>query len=332
MDIISNLLCSMIPASSDNPDFFAKFTTKDYPAHKKSVYSIGWNCTGSNLASASEDYTIKVWNLTSSGIERAHDLKDHTNVVEQLAWHPENPDLLASVSADKTLKLWDMRASKKNIKTVSSKDSNLNLAWAPDGKTIAVGTNEDCVAFYEAGSLTSIKQMKFDREVNAISWNVSGQIFLIATSSENGLTGPITVIDGKQLTDIEGMDTLDFHRGRCYCVAMDPKGKYFATGAADALIALWDVEELVSIKAFSKRDCPIRQLSFSHDGMLIASAAEDTTLEIFHVDKPESVKKIECNSIQQSVAWHPSRFMLAYTLEDKDKGGEGCPIHLFGVF
>lgn len=317
--------------ATELPDF-SKFTNKEYAVHKKNIFSLDWNSTGGLLASASEDFTIKVWNMENSGMEKSHDLKDHTGIVEQLSWHPENADLLASVSSDRSLRIWDMRAAKKNIKAVQSKGSNLNLAWSPDGKTIAVANNEDCVTFYDYASFTVIKTIKFDREVNELSWDLTGQIFLITTSSESGLTGPITVLDGKTLSYPDPLEILDFHRGRCYCISVSPNGKYFATGAADALIALWDIEEFVSVKTFSKTDCQIRQLSFSHDSLLIAAAAEDSSLEIYSVESGESVKKIECNSPQLTVSWNPKRYVLAYTLEEKDKSGDTNPIHLFGQF
>jgi WD40 repeat protein len=32
------------------------------------------------------------------------------------------------------------------------------------------------------------------------------------------------------------------------CLEMDPKGKYFATGSADALVGLWDADEMVCLR------------------------------------------------------------------------------------
>ena len=316
---------------TESPDF-SKFASKEYPAHKKGIFSLDWNSSGTLLASASEDTTIKVWNLDTASLDKAHDLKDHTAIVEQLSWQPENADILASVSSDRTLRIWDMRMAKKNMKTVQSKGSNLNVAWSPDGKIIAVANNEDYITFYDFSNLSVIKQIKFDKEVNELSWDLTGQILLITTSNENGLTGPITVLDGKTFSYPDPLQVLDFHRGRCYCISVSRDGKYFATGAADALIALWDVEELVSVKTFSKTDCQIRQLSFSHDSLCIAAAAEDFSLDIYNIESGESIKKIDCNSPQHAVAWHPKRYILAYTLEEKEKGEDSCPIHLFGQF
>ena len=322
-------MLSFYPKQSAFKDSFNDFKQKDYSAHKKGIYCIKWNHNGNYLASGSEDYTVKIWSHEKGGLDKICDFKDHTGSVEQLTWHPENPELLGTVSSDKTLKIWDIRVPKKFIKNIQTKGSNLNIAWSPDGNTIAVTNNEDYISFYDFRTQTIQKQIKFEREVNEISWDQLGNIFLITTSSESGTLGPIIVLDGKTLNYPGALETLDFHRGKCYCITMDPTGNYFATGAADAYVALWDLAELVPLKSFSKENCQVRQLSFSHDGRLIAAAAEDKRLDIYDIEGENEVWKIECNAPQLSVSWNPKKHLLAYTLEEKDKSD--CSINLFGA-
>lgn len=40
---------------------------------------------------------------------RELELKDHTQSVEGISWHPNHADTLASISTDKTLRIWDIR-------------------------------------------------------------------------------------------------------------------------------------------------------------------------------------------------------------------------------
>lgn len=51
--------------------------------------------------------------------------------------------------------------------------------------------------------------------------------------------------------DLKLHHTLNAHPANCICIEFDPKGKYFATGSADALISIWDVAELACIRTFS---------------------------------------------------------------------------------
>ncbi len=69
--------------------------------------------------------------------------------MDQLCWHPSHPDLLATASGDKSVRIWDGRQS-KCAANIHTKGENINIDWAPDGKTIAVGNKEDLVTFIDA--------------------------------------------------------------------------------------------------------------------------------------------------------------------------------------
>lgn len=52
--------------------------------------------------------------------------------------------------------------------------------------------------------------------------------------------------------DLKPIQSINAHPSNCICIKFDPTGKYFATGSADALVSLWDVEELVCVRCFSR--------------------------------------------------------------------------------
>ena len=84
-------------------------------------------------------------------------------------------------------------------------------------------------------------------------------------------------------------------------------GRYFATGSADALVSVWDANELACIKTFSRLEWPVRTISFSHDGALLASASEDMRIDIGHVETTQKVAEIAVDSPTFTISWHPSR-------------------------
>ena len=45
---------------------------------------------------------------------------------------------------------------------------------------------------------------------------------------------------------------LNAHPANCICIEFDKRGRYFATGSADAVMSLWDVRELVCVRTFSR--------------------------------------------------------------------------------
>merc|ERR1712020_261303 len=76
--------------------------------------------------------------------------------------------------------------------------------------------------------------------------------------------------------EMELEHVLQAHPANCICIEFDPTGKYFAVGSADALVSLWDVNELAWVRTFSYLEWPVRTISFSHDGKLIAMASVST--------------------------------------------------------
>ena len=45
--------------------------------------------------------------------------RGHSDSVDQLVWHPSDPDMLATASGDRTVRIWDARLSKSvaNVQT-----------------------------------------------------------------------------------------------------------------------------------------------------------------------------------------------------------------------
>lgn len=283
---------------------------KEYGAHSAKVHSVAWNCDGRKLASGSFDQTANVFNLEKDRLSREQSYKGHTDSVDQLCWHPSHPDLFATASGDKTVRTWDSRSG-KCVVTMQTKGENINICWSPNGQTIAVGNKEDLVTFFDTKTWKPKAQEQFKVEVNEISWNNSNDLFFLTT----GL-GTVNILS---FPDLKLIQSLSGHTANCICIEFDPSGRYFATGSADALVNLWDVTELVCVRTFSRLDWPVRTLSFSHDGQLIASASEDHFIDISSVTTGKNICEVKCESPTFTVAWHPKQHLLAFACDDKEK-------------
>ncbi|KAI9356297.1 WD40-repeat-containing domain protein [Zopfochytrium polystomum] len=285
---------------------------RELKGHKLKVQSVGWSCDGHRLASGSVDQTARVWNADRTSTRDAIELKGHQGDVDQLAWDPNDPDRLATASIDKSVRIWDMRASTKARHIIQTPGENINIAWSPDSRNIAVGNKDDVICFIDPrGGTDSTGNRKYiwhtltnDVEINEIRWNYPGDLFFATTGH-----GTIQIMEFPSFNLVY---TLPAHTANCYCIEFDPKGRYMATGASDALVSLWDLEELICVRTFGRLDWPVRTISFSFDGELIASGSEDHLVDISHVETGEHVYKLQCGAAVNTVAWHPSKYLLAY--------------------
>jgi THO complex subunit 3 len=169
-----------------------------------------------------------------------------------------------------------------------------------------------------------IKNISSKVEVNEFAWDQTASVLFVTTTN-----GSIDVYNGTKLHNAP-LVQLACHTGPCYCIAIDPLGRYFATGAADALVCLWSVYEMACIRTFSQFDMQLRQVSFSYDGKLLATASEDPHIAIFNVETGEVVHEITCKGPQRTVAWNPKKYLLAYSGEEHSRANsEEGTIHLF---
>ncbi|XP_017786275.1 PREDICTED: THO complex subunit 3 isoform X2 [Nicrophorus vespilloides] len=282
---------------------------KVYPGHSSKVHSVGWSCDGRRLASGSFDKSVCIHVLQKDTISKEIVFKGHGGSVDQLCWHQTNPNLLSTASGDKTVRIWDTRQS-KSVAVIPTKGENINITWAPNGETIAVGNKEDLVTFIDTKTNKIKTEEQYAFEVNEISWNNTSDLFFLTNGQ-----GCIHILS---YPDLELQHILNAHPGTCICIEFDPTGKYFATGSADALVSLWDINELACKKVFTRMDWPVRTISFSHDGQLLASASEDLIIDIGFTETGDKIADISVDAATFTVAWHPSQYLLAYACDDKD--------------
>ncbi|KAL3865004.1 hypothetical protein ACJMK2_006640 [Sinanodonta woodiana] len=304
--------------------FKSNSKVREVQAHSAKVHSVAWSCDGRKLASGSFDKTVNVYYLERDRLSKDVTFRGHGDSVDQICWHPKNPDQLVTASGDKTIRIWDARANKA-VATVNTKGENINICWSPDGSTIAVGNKEDLITFIDARTHRSRNDEQFKFEVNEISWNNEGDLFFLTSGQ-----GSIHILSYPEL---KLQHVLNAHPANCICIEFDPKGIYFATGSADALVSVWDLAELVCVRTLSRLEWPVRTLSFSHDGKLLASASEDLVIDVANVETGEKIIEVPCEAPTFTVAWHPKRHLLAYACDDKperDRDRDSGTVKVFG--
>eukprot|EP01050_Picozoa_sp_SAG11_P017285 SAG11_NODE_2476_length_3313_cov_4.959241_1_plen_101_part_00 len=83
------------------------WTLEGQSSHVSDVWSVAFDPTNINqLASGSQDRTIKLWDITTDECLRT---LDHSGSVNSVAFDPTNSNQLASASYDRTIKLWTLR-------------------------------------------------------------------------------------------------------------------------------------------------------------------------------------------------------------------------------
>jgi len=309
---------------------FSSMTTKTVHGHMKRANTVAWNHTGEKLASSSLDDTVRIW----TGIDRkaAHTdastvLKGHTMNVTDVCWNPVSAEALVSVSDDTSVRLWDARSGQCSA-NLEGKYPGLNVAWSPDGNTIIVGgkhsNNLDVLLHIDTRVSKIRKIVKYHYSVNEISWNNEANLVFLTTG-----TGDIEVWNWPEFKQLKSVNV---NNCPIYCIDFSPNSKYFVLGSQDSLVSLWDVKDQVCVRTFGNLTGVVRSVSISHDSQYIASGSEDNFIDISHLESGEHIYSLKNEAIS-SLAWHPTKHLLAIAGRDKDRHErETGALKVFGLF
>lgn len=107
---------------------------------------------------------------------------------------------------------------------------------------------------------------------------------------------------------------LNGHTSACLTVELQPTGRFLATGGSDSMIAVWDTADWHCQRTLIDMVGPVRSIGFSYDGSYIVGGSDEGPgLEIAHGETGDRIYTIKTTGPCPVVAWHPSRYSLAYT-------------------
>ncbi len=136
-----------LPAGA--PPHIARILGDGRLRHTHWVQCVAFSPDGSKLATASQDGTVKVWDV-ETGRELVH-YAGHTDSVRGVAFSP-NGKHIASGGADKEVHIWDATTG-KDVKTLTGHTESLtSLAYSPDGKWLATGGIDRKLRLYDPAS------------------------------------------------------------------------------------------------------------------------------------------------------------------------------------
>lgn len=249
--------------ASSSTECISTQVLRTLPGHTNWVRSVAWSPDGTILASGSDDYTVKLWDVPTGQVLRT--LQEHTNWVCSVAWSPDST-MLASGSADCTVKLWDIRTGRV-LNTLECPSWVWSVAFAPQhcensplqsqgyqtcqtsseelGTILAIGSFDQLVRLWDIHTDQIVRTLQGH---NSWVWSVAFSP-IPPTSLSKGGKGKLLASGSNDYTvrlwDIrmgQLLKTLQGHTNQVWSVAFSPQGKTLASGSSDETIKLWDVE------------------------------------------------------------------------------------------
>ncbi|HEY9832754.1 MAG TPA: hypothetical protein V6D26_19535, partial [Stenomitos sp.] len=112
----------------------------DLGKHQQRVTSVSFSPDGQMIASASEDSTVKLWNLDGKNPQT---LRGHNGWVTSVNFSSDS-QMIASASEDKTVKLWSRDG--KELATLKGRSYPISgVSFSQDSKMIAAASDNTVI-------------------------------------------------------------------------------------------------------------------------------------------------------------------------------------------
>ncbi|KAI8631601.1 WD40 repeat-like protein [Xylariaceae sp. FL1651] len=276
--------------------------------HKGAVWQARLSPDASTAATASADFTAKIWD-THTG-ELLSTLQ-HEHIVRAVAYPPDNSDLVATGGMEKKLRIFDLTEMKPaeiiepgtnggstvaaptiasssafeigpNIHTASIKF----IVWTRD-PNILITASDNTLRWFDLPSRSVVKQETLDGEIGSCEFCILAPEYTSKTDIGEGLP-VLAVAAGKSIYFWGGLRATDELKRikmdyKVASVAVDPRGRKIVVGednpATWARVYRWD--DGVEIDVHKGHHGPVWSIAFSPDGKLYATGSEDGTIKMW---------------------------------------------------
>jgi WD40 repeat protein len=326
-------------ASAQNPAIEVE-CLQELLGHTNWVFSISLSPDQSQLATASADGTVRIWDLATglvlhvlahphwvirtifsadgrrlvvSGMSAniyvwdtisgtlIQTLTGHTDWIWSIAASADG-NILVSAGEDLTIRVWDLTTGTCESVFRAHQQRIWAIAITPDGSQIISGSEDQTIHIWDLQQRKCLKTINgYGNWTRSIAFNLDRH-WLIGGYRD-------CLIRIWDLRNQVCVHTLQGHTDAILVIAVSPNGAYLASGSLDRTIRLWDLQNLSCLQTISATVEGSWSLVFSPDSQQLIAGCEQAQLQIWDIPTGNLLRNvaIDCPRIQSVAIWNSNQ-------------------------
>lgn len=276
-------------ASGSNPDviLWDSVTGQRLTAlsgHTDQIYSMMWSSANNQLASASADGTVRIWESKQG--RAIQTLKGSSGMsFFSVAWAPDGRKIVAgtqdgevviwNVATGKQIAVWDGPA--KHNQGGGYPFAVWGVSWSPDGSHLLSTRYDDLILLWDVATGKSRAIPKDDSQPNTVAWSPNGRQFALTDDQ-----GKVVLWNGANAQREANLET-ETESGWAYGLTWSPDGSMVASSRESGSVQVWDAKTGKQLVALQGHLNAVWGLAWSPDGLRLASASDDETVCLWGV-------------------------------------------------
>jgi len=173
-----------------------------FEGHTGDVRNVDFSLQKGQVASASEDGTVQLWD-TATGARKV--LAGHDGYVNVVTYSPQG-DEIASGGWDHTVRLWNVKTEKCQYTLTGHKGDITCIVYSPNGKTVASGCKDGEVRLWSAETGVCGRSIRHAASVSRMVFSPQGN--QLASGSDDCIVKLLEVETGKCSQTVIGHGTI----------------------------------------------------------------------------------------------------------------------------
>jgi WD40 repeat protein len=302
----SESLPDLQPITSENAEKTSLLLTLDIPDHlpvTASQCSVAFSPDGRLLVGSCGRNPIPVWDVQSGSI-LFQLYKDEPKQIVACDFSPDG-SIIACGGVDKIITFWNAETGEKISEFGKHNSKIWDLAFSPDGKSLATASFADDVRLWDISSQGMVWSYNGVTNFLSIAYHPSGDA--IAYGNRGGKIGVLDAKTGKSIVELSGPAGMPVGD-----VNFSPSGQLLAAGCDDKKIYLWETKDYQPVATFEGHQGYVNGVNFSPDETVLISGSHDKTVGIWDVAEGQLLTKLTGHkNVVLRVAFSPQGTLIA---------------------